>query len=393
MNILYITDPTIVGGATKCLIELVDGIRNKGNTVVVCNGEKSRLNDLLEEKGVQTIPCGHQTAMTEESKPNTIKHRMYKKYEGIRRICVNLPRAMKRIEQQIDMGKIDIIHTNSSRSDIGCLLAKKYGIPHIMHIREFGIDDFNCYYRRSNYISFLNKNVDYFIAVSDAVMNSWKKRGINADKIKRIYDGIDIGLFCTNRELDCENTELKMVLVGGICEAKGQFLCVEALSHMPPHVLKELRVDFIGWDDPNYKSKIVHFVHEKKLDDYVRFLGPRDDIHILLQNYDIGLMCSRSEGFGRVTIEYMLSGLGVIASDSGANRELVKHENTGLLFANGNAVDLARKMETFFDDRKLLTKCRKNGQINACESFSLGKNIENIWEVYNHVVKKCDKNN
>jgi glycosyltransferase involved in cell wall biosynthesis len=44
---------------------------------------------------------------------------------------------------------------------------------------------------------------------------------------------------------------------------------------------------------------------------------------------NIGLMCSRDEAFGRVTIEFMLHKMPVIASNSGANPELVINRING----------------------------------------------------------------
>ena len=38
----------------------------------------------------------------------------------------------------------------------------------------------------------------------------------------------------------------------------------------------------------------------------------------------------KRQGFGRVTVEYMCAGLAVIASDCGANPELIQHDVTGI---------------------------------------------------------------
>mgnify|MGYP003304317279 CR=1 FL=1 len=40
--------------------------------------------------------------------------------------------SLKRIIKKIDINNIDIIHTNLVRDDFGMLLAKKYGIYHII---------------------------------------------------------------------------------------------------------------------------------------------------------------------------------------------------------------------------------------------------------------------
>ena len=87
---------------------------------------------------------------------------------------------------------IDIIHTNSSVLDIGLIISKNLNIPHVMHIREFGEEDFNMYnvYPKSYYVKRLNKNCDAVIAVSKAVCFKYEKY-INKNKMFVIYNGIN----------------------------------------------------------------------------------------------------------------------------------------------------------------------------------------------------------
>lgn len=47
-------------------------------------------------------------------------------------------RALKVIENEVDLSSIDLIHTNSNRDGLGALINKKYGIKHVWHLREFG---------------------------------------------------------------------------------------------------------------------------------------------------------------------------------------------------------------------------------------------------------------
>lgn len=55
----------------------------------------------------------------------------------------------------------------------------------------------------------------------------------------------------------------------------------------------------------------------------IEFLGHRSDVNQLLQDAHIAVMASRCEAFGWVTVEYMMSGLAVIVSNTGANPEIV----------------------------------------------------------------------
>ena len=82
---------------------------------------------------------------------------------------LSIPKAIKNIKKIIDIKSIDIIHTNSARNDIGCILNRMYNVPHIMHIREFGYEDFDCCTYRYNYNKYISKYTNRFLAISKAV--------------------------------------------------------------------------------------------------------------------------------------------------------------------------------------------------------------------------------
>ncbi|MEQ8241287.1 MAG: hypothetical protein RIA69_18885, partial [Cyclobacteriaceae bacterium] len=49
----------------------------------------------------------------------------------------NTKKATKQIETQINLNSIDVVYSNSAALYIGFILARKHGIPHFWHIREF----------------------------------------------------------------------------------------------------------------------------------------------------------------------------------------------------------------------------------------------------------------
>ena len=65
----------------------------------------------------------------------------------------------------------------------------------------------------------------------------------------------------------------------------------------------------------------------------------------MMLSSDIVLVCSKSEAFGRVTIEGMFSGRPVIGARSAATAELIKDGVNGLLYDPGNPGDLADKIK------------------------------------------------
>ncbi len=76
----------------------------------------------------------------------------------------------------------------------------------------------------------------------------------------------------------------------------------------------------------------------------VGFLGRRDDLPSVLRSFDLGVVASTgSEANCRVALEWMSSGVPLVASRIGVLPDLVEEGETGFLVAPGAASDLAEK--------------------------------------------------
>lgn len=385
MKVLYITDPGIEGGATRSLVDVVSSMKKRGVECIVCTSSNNALNEELEALGIESFYSKHRAAM---DLPAHYKWKRFPKklIKGFD-YYVSIPAVMKRIEKAVDLKTIDIIHTNSARNDIGCLLAKKYHIPHVMHIREFGQEDFGCICYRRNYYKFISRYTTRFIAISQAVKKAWVKKGVEEKKVSVIYNGVDnTKIEPANTEAMRNKTKLKIVIVGGVCEAKGQIQAVEALGILKDNI--QLDLDIIGWGDPAYIKKITRRAEELGCKKHVHLLGAKPNIYSLLKDYDIALMCSKSEGFGRVTAEYMHAKLGIIASDTGANPELIENEKNGLLYHYGDCEELANKIIEFYQDRELLIACAENAQARARILYTKERNADLVYNVYTEISEK-----
>lgn len=385
LRVLYIADPVEVGGASKSLIDIVTAMAERGIECVVCTSSHGIIEKTLEKVNISCIVDGHMAAM--EVPPNSKLKRIpiyiLRKYQYKRA----LKKAIKIISRKEDLSKFDLIHTNSARNDLGCELARKYSLPHIMHIREFGDEDFGCWTYRKKYVSYLNNNTNQFICISNAIKRSWSQKGINLSKMHVIYNGVDdTKILSINSIEKFKNEYLNIVLVGGVCAAKGQIDAIKALEFVPKNIQEKLHLDIIGWGDKTYIRELEDEVSEANLSERVSFLGAKDDIDKRLCHYQIGLMCSRAEGFGRVTVEYMHAGLGVIASRAGANEEIITDDETGLLYVKDDPQALAEKIVEYYLDRDKLINCARNGQRWVKKYFTKKINADNIYNFYINVM-------
>ena len=80
------------------------------------------------------------------------------------------------------------------------------------------------------------------------------------------------------------------------------------------------------------------------LGDAVRFLGDRSDVRQLLQGFDAFVLSSLSEGYSMALLEACASGLPIVATDVGGNREIVADGRNGLMVAPADDAALAEAM-------------------------------------------------
>ena len=95
-------------------------------------------------------------------------------------------------------------------------------------------------------------------------------------------------------------------------------------------------------------------------------------------------MASKSEAFGRVTIEYMMANIAVIASNTGANPELIDNQKNGLLYNYNDYEDLKNKIVLLKNNKEMRKEIAENG----CESskkYTAEINASSIYNLYKEV--------
>lgn len=383
MKVLYVIDPGTIGGATNSFLEMILQLKTKNIDPIVCVSEKNDFCSKLETLGIKYIECFHRTALYPMEIRSFRNVLGYCKYWVL--YSASIFRAIHILNRSESIEDISLIHTNSARNDIGCYLSIMKKVPHCMHIREFSDLDFDCKCFNPFLISLYNRSVNVFITISNAVASHWINKGIHPWKVRTIYNGINYSDIEKSQLID-KFPQIKMVIVGGVMPTKGQEIAIMALSFLPEDIKKNVSLDIIGWGSSENINRCNKLIAENDLTNIVKVLGAKETVHQLLCQYNVGLMCSRSEGFGRTTAEYMHAGLGVIASDSGANPELIEENETGLLFETGNAKALANCIITYYNDRELLKKCAENAFAKAHNEYTHVINAENVFNLYQEIV-------
>ncbi len=111
--------------------------------------------------------------------------------------------------------------------------------------------------------------------------------------------------------------------------------------------------------DGPQRDSLARFLTDLGTRDLVHFLGHREDASDLMNDFSVFCLPSAFEGMSNSLMEAMACGVPCVVSDIAPNRELVQHEQTGLIFPVGQAPDLAKAMLRCLNEEDL---SRRMGQ-------------------------------
>jgi len=284
----------------------------------------------------------------------------------------------------ISKEKIDLIYSNSITINIGVLLSRKLKCPHIWHIRET-LQAYGLKFSIGRFFSkrMLKHGADRYIVISDFLLRNYHDI-LPLDKVTRIYNGLVTAVETTT--LKSRTQMLNIAIVGILSEQKNQMDALQALTILKERGIHSIKFHFIGGNKEAYFREITDYISENRLEDLVVFHGHQPLVAELVNTMDIGLVCARDEAFGRVTIEYMLHGMPVIASKSGANEELIQDGLNGLLYELNNASELAQRIEYLIENPVKRSSMGVYALEYAKRNFSSLQNTELIYAIMEELV-------
>lgn len=211
------------------------------------------------------------------------------------------------------------------------------------------------------------------IAVSEKSRLELIEKGYVSNKVKTIYNGIDLEPFQNiGRE---RNQVVHVGFVGRLVHQKGIDILMGAIE-----ALKDSLYHFHIYGDGEYRDQIIGL--ENALGrDRVTYHGfvPSNEIHKAYDAIDVLIAPSIDEGLPYTFIEAMACGVPVIASDVGGVSEIVEDGRTGLLIKPNSVESLvdAIKNISYMNLSELSRDCMIKSKM-----FSLDRMIQNTMFYY-----------
>ena len=265
---------------------------------------------------------------------------------------------------------------------MGYKTSKELGIPCVWHIREFVEEDLKKEYWNKKKAMECISNASRVIAISQSVKEKFQIQ-LTDPKLNVIYNGVPISGYLVKRE-KCifSDKNIKLIISGRIDPGKGHKELIEAISLIVERGIVNINLKIVGSSqNKEYEKQIKEMVLQKKIEKYVEFTGYRNDLPELYKKADIAIVASKAEAFGRVTVEAMMAGTLVIGANTAGTKELIG-ENYGLLYEQGNAIDLADKIIYAMQNSEKMSLIAKNAREYSLQRFSAGRNAKEIFDVY-----------
>ncbi|MGF2734996.1 glycosyltransferase family 4 protein [Marinobacter sp. DUT-1] len=184
-----------------------------------------------------------------------------------------------------------------------------------------------------------------------------KVEGVPESKLHVIYNGYPEGTEECSASGDEPNTQhnrkqrLIIGIVANLRPIKRIEDLIEAVAKIH-HSGRNIELRIVGGgDEAAYRRR----VEKLGIAGRVKFLGSQPDPERHIQDFDIAVLCSETEGFSNSIIEYMRCGKPVVCTDTGGNPEIIDDGVNGYLVGVGDVASLADRLEALIDnpDRRL----------------------------------------
>ncbi len=170
--------------------------------------------------------------------------------------------------------------------------------------------------------------------------------------------------------------------VGRLSREKGLFTLMEAWKQVEDKTSARLRV--IG--NGPLRAELEQAAHDLRVD-FAGQLGTTEVSDELEACRALVLPSECYETFGRVVVEAYSHSRPAIVSRMGGPSELVDHGQTGLLFAPGDANDLARKIMDLLHDPEQCENMGKNAREKYEQEFTPEAGYERLMRAYETILQ------
>ena len=311
------------GGIENQILLLVDSLKSRHSVVFITNSPQSEIAIRLQQMGIKVYDCSSS---------------WFPFIYNISTICKK--------------EKIDILQAHTFDTGIKIRFIKLFcpRLKIVIRVHTYigcsWISDFKkrIYYTVDSLTSSL---VSRFIINGSYLLDEFKSNTFIEDKkFVTVIDGIK-GIIPSNKLFDPDfNKPYKLLMVANIIPHKGHDVLIKGIK-----LLKDKGIycncDILGSTDidNDYYLSLRSLSRELNVENQINFWGFQSEIRKFLEQTDMVVLPSDSEGTPNCIMEGMSAKRLVVVSDTGGVREMVQHGVTGFIHNPCSSEDFAKVLE------------------------------------------------
>lgn len=378
MRICFISHSAGRYGAELAMLELLKGLTKAG---VVCLVFVPKQGPLLAELDRLNVEWRQIRYPPWISRKSSFPYRILRAIKGLV--------ATIRIALGIRRWGCDLVYTNTTAISVGAFAAWLLGKPHVWQSHESSYHNSQLKFDLGKrYAARLMDHLSArIVVVSRSLINDYS-RYINPDRMCLIYQSITPYTNSRHQyEINQDREFFQCAIVGSLDPWKGQEEAISALSELMRRGIRA-HLLIVGDGSKHYVEKLQKIIKDNGLEKAVKFTGYANNPMRLVRKADVLLMCSRWEAFGRTTAEAMLAGKAVIGSANGGTVELIEDGKTGLLYQEGNYLELADKIQFLYENPKVKLELGESAHCWATGRFTRERYTKEVLELLNEVLSE-----
>ncbi len=360
-------DRPFLGGGQVNLLILARLLDRTLFDVSVCSRDGGPLVEALREEGIPHFPVG-------------FSKRVQK-------------RTVRDIVSLLNAHHFDICHTHGGVAGLfGRWSARQCDRPprvihtlhgiHYLHYRNYFLKYLYVYVER-----FFSGLSDAVIFVSDADQDRGRRfKLVPEKKMVVIKNGINFEAFEAEASLDREEDESPFGSSGPVVGTIARLHRQKGLPYLirAAKIIRDVIPEVSVWiaGGGSLMPELKKLGQTLGLEDTIHLLGERKDVARLLSRFDVFVLPSLWEGLPYSLLEAAALGKPVVATDIDGVREVIKHDESGLLVPAQNSERLAEAVLRLLQEREFAARLGQNLKNYTQRDFSLSEMIQKTQDLY-----------
>ena len=296
-------------------------------------------------------------------------------------------KAIIRLRNYIKEHRIDILHAHSTSYFLATVIKISYPSVKLIWHDHYGNSEF-LNERKTTILKYCSKHFDGIIAVNTK-LKTWGLQYLQCKKVIKVDNFVNTNLKNSlGVKIKGDPSAFKIICVANLRPQKDHENLLDAFKILIHNY--NISLHLIG-DNPqtNYSNKILQNINDPMLKDKIFYYGSQKNVLGYLQQSDLGVLSSLSEGLPLALLEYGIAKLAVVTTDVGQCQEVLNGH--GRIVPPDNSEMLAHDIFYYYNNNEQRNKDASNFNKHIIRNYSEQSVLVEIMKLYSDVLSSDNK--